>query len=86
MWPMEAARSFEREREWARDQDVGGNDFFEVTKAFHNALQGSSYKLTKGAQETFLLYNEQNRDRIPSDGGAGSAAWRARAYQRGSRG
>jgi len=35
-----------------------------VTKAFHNALQGSSYKLTKAAQEIFLMYNEQNRERM----------------------
>jgi trehalose synthase len=43
---------------------TGGNDFFEVTKAFHNALHGSSYELTKAAQEIFLMYNEQNRERL----------------------
>jgi trehalose synthase len=43
---------------------TGGNDFFEVTKAFHNALHGSSYELTKAAQEIFLMYNEQNRERM----------------------
>ncbi|MGC1222434.1 MAG: hypothetical protein WA872_11645, partial [Candidatus Sulfotelmatobacter sp.] len=43
---------------------TGGNDFFEVTKAFHNALQGSDYKLTQNARDIFLTYNEQNRQRI----------------------
>ncbi|HET6177385.1 MAG TPA: glycosyltransferase [Candidatus Sulfotelmatobacter sp.] len=46
------------------DVITGGDDFFEVTKAFHNALHGSSYKLTKAAQEIFLMYNEQNRERM----------------------
>ncbi len=46
------------------DVITGGNDFFEVTKAFHNALHGSSYELTKSAQEIFLMYNEQNRERL----------------------
>ncbi len=43
---------------------TGGNDFFEVTKAFHNALHGSEYELTRHAQEIFLTYNEQNRQRL----------------------
>jgi trehalose synthase len=43
---------------------TGGNDFFEVTKAFHNALQGSDYKLTQNARDIFLMYNEQNRQRV----------------------
>ena len=42
----------------------GGEDFFEVTKAFHNALQGGEYHLTPDAQETFLRYNEQNRQKM----------------------
>ncbi len=46
------------------DVITGGNDFFEVTKAFHNALHGSEYQLTKSAQEIFLAYNEQNRQRM----------------------
>src|SRR5256886_4336872 len=46
------------------DVITGGNDFFEVTKAFHNALHGSPYELTKNAQEIFLMYNEQNRQRM----------------------
>jgi trehalose synthase len=46
------------------DVITGGNDFFDVTKAFHNALHGGSYNLTKAAQEIFLAYNEQNRERL----------------------
>jgi trehalose synthase len=46
------------------DVITGGNDFFEVTKAFHNALHGSEYHLTRSAQEIFLAYNEQNRQRM----------------------
>lgn len=46
------------------DVITGGNDFFEVTKAFHNALHGTSYDLSKAAQEIFLTYNEQNRERL----------------------
>ena len=43
---------------------TGGNDFFEVTKAFHNALHGAEYQLTRHAQEIFLTCNEQNRQRM----------------------
>lgn len=46
------------------DVITGGNDFFEVTKAFHNALQGSDYKLSQQARDIFLMHNEQNRQRI----------------------
>jgi trehalose synthase len=46
------------------DVITGGNDFFDVTKAFHNALQGSPYELTRHAQEIFLTCNEQNRQRM----------------------
>jgi trehalose synthase len=46
------------------DVITGGNDFFEVTKAFHNALQGAEYELTRQAQEIFLMYNQQNRERM----------------------
>ncbi len=46
------------------DVITGGNDFFEVTKAFHNALQGSDYKLTQQARDIFLMHNEQNRQRL----------------------
>jgi trehalose synthase len=46
------------------DVITGGNDFFEVTKAFHNALHGSTYELSAAAQKIFLMYNEQNRERM----------------------
>jgi trehalose synthase len=46
------------------DVITGGNDFFEVTKAFHNALQGSEYHLTPQARDVFLMHNEQNRQRM----------------------
>ena len=49
------------------DVITGGNDFFEITKAFHNALHGASYELTKSAQDIFLMYNEQNRERMQFD-------------------
>lgn len=46
------------------DVITGGNDFFEVTKAFHNALHGTAYELTNAARDVFLMYNEQNRERM----------------------
>jgi len=46
------------------DVITGGNDFFEVTKAFHNALHGTPYELTQSAKDIFLMYNEQNRERM----------------------
>jgi trehalose synthase len=55
-------RELDVETHW--DVITGGNDFFEVTKAFHNALQGSDYNLTQHARDIFLMHNEQNRNRI----------------------
>lgn len=46
------------------DVITGGNDFFEITKAFHNALHGAPYDLTQSAKHIFLMYNEQNRKRM----------------------
>ncbi len=46
------------------DVITGSDEFFEITKAFHNALHGASYELTKAAQEIFLKYNDQNRGRL----------------------
>ncbi len=46
------------------DVITGGNDFFEITKAFHNALHGAGYQLNQAAQDIFLMYNEQNRERM----------------------
>ncbi|MFB3923059.1 MAG: glycosyltransferase [Terriglobia bacterium] len=46
------------------DVITGGNDFFEITKAFHNALHGADYTLPDDCFQTFLAYNEQNRRRF----------------------
>jgi trehalose synthase len=46
---------------------VAGEDFFEVTKAFHNALHGAPYHATAGDFEIFKEYNERNRARLPLD-------------------
>jgi trehalose synthase len=46
----------------------GGADFFEVTKSFHNALHGSSAKITPRDFEIFLDYNRRNRESIQLDG------------------
>jgi len=46
------------------DVITGGNDFFEVTKGFHNALHGGDYEFTTAAREIFLQTNEQNRARM----------------------
>ena len=46
---------------------TGGEDFYAVTKAFHNALHGSPYKATARDFEIFLAYNEMNRDRLRFD-------------------
>lgn len=43
---------------------TGGNDFFEVTKGFHNALHGGEYNVTKEILDVFMMYNEQNRQRM----------------------
>jgi len=50
------------------DVITGGNDFFAITKAFHNALQGAAYELGPESFEVFLAYNEQNRARLSLDG------------------
>ncbi|HEY3770843.1 MAG TPA: hypothetical protein VGN44_19375, partial [Candidatus Angelobacter sp.] len=46
------------------DVITGGNDFFEVTKGFHNALHGGDYNLTRQIQDIFMAYSEQNRKRM----------------------
>jgi len=46
---------------------TGGDDFFEVTKAFHNALHGEPYHPEPAHFEIFRAYNEQNVKRIPLD-------------------
>jgi trehalose synthase len=42
----------------------GGEDFFEVTKAFHNALHGAPYTPRRNDFEIFLDYNERNRAQL----------------------
>ncbi len=49
------------------DVMTGGDDFFAVTKAFHNALHGGPYDLADDSFEIFLRYNEQNRARLKFD-------------------
>jgi len=49
------------------DVMTGGDDFFEVTKAFHNALHGEPYHPEPAHFEIFRAYNEQNIKRIPLD-------------------
>jgi len=46
------------------DAITGGEDFFAITKAFHNALHGESYKLPDESFKTFRDYNEQNQKRL----------------------
>jgi len=45
----------------------GGEDFFHVTKAFHNALHGAPYHASAKDFEVFLAYNERNRTNLPLD-------------------
>jgi trehalose synthase len=46
---------------------TGGEDFFEVTKAFHNALHGEPYRSEAKDFDVYRSYNEQNLKRIPLD-------------------
>ena len=46
---------------------TGGEDFFEVTKAFHNALHGEPYHADLKHFEIYRAYNEQNLKRLPLD-------------------
>ena len=46
---------------------TGDNDFFEVTKSFHNALHGEELSLTQQARDIFLLNTERNRQRMSFD-------------------
>ena len=50
------------------DVITGGNDFFEMTKAFHNALHGGPYDMPPESFEVFLAYNEQNLARLQMEG------------------
>lgn len=46
------------------DVITGGDDFFEVTKAFHNALHGAPAKVSREQFDLFLSVNEMNRARM----------------------
>lgn len=50
------------------DVMTGGNEFFGITKAFHNALHGGPYQLPPESFETFLANNQQNLSRLSMDG------------------
>lgn len=45
----------------------GAEEFFDVTKSFHNALHGEPYQPKARDFEVFLSYNEQNRAALPLD-------------------
>jgi len=45
----------------------GGSDFFDITKAFHNALQGNEEALPREAFNTYLAYNEMNSQEMDFD-------------------
>jgi len=49
------------------DVITGGDDFFAITKAFHNALHGGRYDLPDESFKTFLAYTEQNHARLHFD-------------------
>jgi trehalose synthase len=46
---------------------TGGQDFFDVTKSFHNALHGAPYHASQRDFDIFLAYNERNRLTLPLD-------------------
>jgi trehalose synthase len=45
----------------------GAEEFFDVTKSFHNALHGEPYHAKPKDFEVFLSYNERNRATLPLD-------------------
>jgi len=45
----------------------GAEEFFDVTKSFHNALHGEPYQAKRKDFDIFLSYNEQNRATLPLD-------------------
>ena len=45
----------------------GGGDFFDITKAFHNALQGKPDPFDDQTFQTYLSYNEMNNDEMVFD-------------------
>jgi trehalose synthase len=49
------------------DVITGSEEFFAITKAFHNALHGESYRLPDESFKTFVANAEQNRTRLHFD-------------------
>ena len=45
----------------------GDDEFFEITKAFHNALQGKEEHFSEDTLKTYLAYNEKNNDEMDFD-------------------
>ena len=56
-------RSFGVEAEWFAIP--GRSEFFEVTKGFHNALQGAEYDLTESRQDTWVGHNVRLARHVP---------------------
>jgi len=50
------------------DVITGGEDFFEVTKGFHNALHGAPYEVRWQAFEIFQAYQQQNLQNLRFEG------------------
>jgi len=46
---------------------LGDKRFFNVTKAFHNALQGTDIKLSQEMKDIFLEYNKKNADKFDGE-------------------
>jgi trehalose synthase len=59
------AEELELNMRW--DVMTGGDDFYGVTKSFHNALHGAPYHTDPKDFEIFLACNERNRARLPLD-------------------
>jgi trehalose synthase len=49
------------------DVITGGEDFYEVTKSFHNALHGAPYHATEKDFQIFREYQQRNLKRLPLD-------------------
>jgi len=45
----------------------GGADFFDITKSFHNALQGKEGHFQQDVFDTYLAYNEMNYNQMSFD-------------------
>jgi trehalose synthase len=45
----------------------GGADFFDITKSFHNALQGQEEHFQQNVFDTYLAYNEMNYNQMSFD-------------------